>query len=404
MTPNMCWSRALALAVAWLALGILAAPASAQQPGGFNPQGMAREALGKPFVGVTTDGTPRADLFEIAPTGVSAAPVAEAARALLAALEAPHRDKIGFPVDDEAWRNWANIHRFPREGVALAEMSEAQRQAAYALLQASLSAAGYKTSRDIMRLNHHLAELVSNFNDYGEHLYWFAIFGEPSNTAPWGWQIEGHHLIVNYFVLGDQIVMTPTFMGSEPVSAASGKYAGTSILQPEQDLALAFMRALPPDQQAAARIRPAKGRGENLAEMFKDDVVIPFAGVPAADLGPEHRAALLELIGLYVGNLRDGHAEVKMEEVREHLDETRFAWIGEVGEDAVFYYRIHSPVILIEFDHQGPIALDGPRSTATRRHVHTVVRTPNGGDYGRDLLRQHHLAHPHGPERKDPPG
>jgi hypothetical protein len=26
-----------------------------------------------------------------------------------------------------------------------------------------------------MRLNHHLAELVSNFEDYGEHLYWFTM-------------------------------------------------------------------------------------------------------------------------------------------------------------------------------------------------------------------------------------
>ena len=68
--------------------------------------------------------------------------------------------------------------------------------------------------------------------------------------------------------------------------------------------------------------------------------------------------------------------------------------MGETGADSVFYYRIHSLVVLIEFDHQLPVALDGPK-LPTREHVHTVVRTPNGNDYGKDLLRQHLLQNPH---------
>jgi hypothetical protein len=48
-------------------------------------------------------------------------------------------------------------------------------------------------------------------------------------------------------------------------------------------------------------------------------------------------------------------------------------------------------VILIEFDHQTPVALPGPREPG-RRHIHSVVRTPNGNDYGKDLLWQHYLA------------
>ncbi len=63
----------------------------------------------------------------------------------------------------------------------------------------------------------------------------------------------------------------------------------------------------------------------------------------------------------------------------------------------MFYYRIHSPVMLIEFDHQNPANL---RHLATApgpnmEHIHTIVRTPNGNDYGKDLLRQHYLQHPH---------
>jgi len=102
---------------------------------------------------------------------------------------------------------------------------------------------------------------------------------------------------------------------------------------------------------------------------------------------------LLDLIGLYVHNLRDEHARIRMSEVEAHLDATHFAWIGGTDDDAVFYYRIHSPVILIEFDHQLPVGMrhlyPGPR-VPNRQHIHAVVRTPNGNDYGKDLLRQHY--------------
>jgi hypothetical protein len=44
---------------------------------------------------------------------------------------------------------------------------------------------------------------------------------------------------------------------------------------------------------------------------------------------------------------------------------------------------------LIEFDHQNPVALPGPRVPG-RLHVHSLIRTPNGNDYGKDLLKQHY--------------
>ena len=46
--------------------------------------------------------------------------------------------------------------------------------------------------------------------------------------------------------------MTPTFMGSEPVVAESGRWAGTAVLQGEQDKGLAFMRSLTADPEALA--------------------------------------------------------------------------------------------------------------------------------------------------------
>ena len=79
--------------------------------------------------------------------------------------------------------------------------------------------------------------------------------------------------------------------------------------------------------------------------------------------------------------------------MKRHRDETHFAWIGQFDDASPFYYRILSPVILVEFNHQSGILYDN--DTPSRDHIHTVVRTPNGNDYGKDLLRQHYAEHDH---------
>ena len=89
-------------------------------------------------------------------------------------------------MGDDEWRKWMNQHFYVRQGVGFAEMSEAQRGAAIGLLRASLSAKGLRTTRDIMRLNHTLAELTQDFEQYGEWLYWITLMGTPSPTEPWG--------------------------------------------------------------------------------------------------------------------------------------------------------------------------------------------------------------------------
>jgi len=127
-------------------------------------------------------------------------------------------------------------------------------------------------------------------------------------------------------------------------------------------------------------------------------VVLDYAGAGAADFAAPQRKQLLDLVELYVGNMSEGHARVRMDEVRRHMDRTWFAWMGGADSTSVYYYRIHSPVILIEFDHQRPANLAQfakDRNAPTRQHIHCVVRTPNGNDYGKDLLRQHYLAHAH---------
>src|SRR5258708_31885000 len=180
--------------------------------------------LAEPFKGITTNGTPQPGLFPIRSTGISTEPVRKAAAAFLAALEPEQRKKTLFPVDDVEWRKWMNQDFYIRQGVSFKEMSGAQRESAFGLMRASLSAKGLQLSRDIMKLNYTLGELNNNdFVRYGEWAYWITMMGEPSKDKPWGWQLDGHHLIVNYFVLGDQVVMTPLFVGSEPTIHPSGK-------------------------------------------------------------------------------------------------------------------------------------------------------------------------------------
>jgi len=356
------------------------------------------QGLAEPFKGVTTHGEVQKDLFHIRSTGVSTEPVRKAALALFDTLSPAQQAKTKFPIDDPEWRKWMNQHFYVRQGVGFDEMNPTQRDAAFGLLKASLSAKGLQLSKDIMNLNRTLGELNNNdFPQYNELLYWLTLMGEPSATEPWGWQIDGHHLIINYFVLGDQVVMSPVFVGSEPVIAESGQFKGTAILQEEQNRGLALIQAFDSDQQTKAIIQSDKTRNNNLTEAFKDNLVLDYAGIKASELTQGQRTQLLDLVGLYISNLEEGHAKVRMSEVEEHLDETCFAWVGGTSDDAVFYYRIQSPVILIEFDHQGPVGMRQyfPDRSPNRQHIHVVVRTPNGNDYGKDLLRQHLEKHPH---------
>lgn len=347
-----------------------------------------------PYVGILSSKGAELGLFPIKSTGVSTEPIQKAAEVFIAELTEDQRARTLFPVDDSEWRKWDNRHSPKRQGVGFNEMSEVQRKLAFELLAQSLSAKGLTKTQDIMKLNGNLAELANNFQEYGEWLYWITIMGTPSSKEPWGWQLDGHHAVINYFVLGDQVVMSPVFMGSEPIEAKAGKFKGTIVLQDEQDKGLKLLKALNSEQQSIAIIMNKKDGNNNLSEAYKDNIVLDYSGIPASKLEPAQQKLLLELIEEYVGNMREGHAKVRMSEVAEHLDKTHFAWIGGTTPESVYYYRVHSPVILIEFDHQRRVA-PFRSSEPSREHIHTVVRTPNGNDYGKDVLRQHYKLHAH---------
>ena len=174
----------------------------------------AERLLAEPFIGVTTDGAVLPGLFPLAATGVSTRPIKDAADAFLASLDGEQRARATFPIDTDAWRRWYNIHPFVmRHGLLLEELDAARREAAIDILGASLSAGGFRLARDVMKLNHTIGEITGSWDEYGEWVSFLSIMGTPSHDQPWGWQIDGHHLNVNCFILKDQLVMTPAFFG-----------------------------------------------------------------------------------------------------------------------------------------------------------------------------------------------
>ena len=134
-------------------------------------------------------------------------------------------------------------------------LTSAQRDAALDLLRESLSVRGFDTARNVMKLNHVLGEITGNWAYFGEWVYFLCIFGEPSPDEPWGWQLDGHHLNLNYFVLGDQVVMTPGILGRRAGASPTGAYTpACASSTPSSATGLALMRALSAAQRRQAII------------------------------------------------------------------------------------------------------------------------------------------------------
>jgi fructose-1,6-bisphosphatase/inositol monophosphatase family enzyme len=398
----------------WRAFGVRPMPSmSAREPVHNAPPEVANivderaAELDRPFVGVTTDGVARPGLRSLddAPK-VDTRPIAAAADTFLEALTADQRVRAEHPLASVEWRTWLNVHmNHFRHGILLEELPMATRELALDIVRATLSVRGYDQARTIMRINALLAEISGDWRAFGEWPYFLTIFGRPDAGEPWGWQLDGHHLCLNALVIDGRLVLTPAFMGAEPRDINSGPLAGTLLFGPEEGTGLALIRSLDAGQRDRAIIHPSIHEhdispllqngfdGRMLAGAFHDNAVLPYQGVVGTDLTEPQRRLLLDVATSYVGWSSDPHAEVRLDEVVAHLDETWFSWYGGYDDVEPFYYRVHSPVILIEFDHHPGVVLDN--DSPTRHHVHTVVRTPNGGDYGTDLLAEHHARFDH---------
>jgi hypothetical protein len=359
------------------------------------------EFLAEPFTGITTDGTPLPGLYELRDTGLSTRELKDAADAFLAVLRPQARASAVFAADADEWRAWMNANEWAnRHGVRLRDLNQQERDAFEELLRASLSASGFALIRDAMRLNEYLGEITEDVEILGEWTYWVSVFGRPSLDEPWGWQLDGHHVNLNVFVLRGQMVVSPMFVGAEPRTCETGKFAGTSVLTDFDEPAVALMAALSDDQRGRATLFPSilskdlppelagRADGRHRGGAMRDNLVLPYEGICAGEFDRNQQRLLLDVCDRWISGLPAGHSSLKMDEVERHLGQAHFAWIGGYSLDEPFYFKVHSPVTLLEYDNHAAIFLGNPEPE--KFHTHTVMRTPNGNDYGRDLLRQHY--------------
>jgi hypothetical protein len=356
-------------------------------------------AFDEPFRGITTDGAIREGVLSYEAGVASTAPIVEAARAFLDTLDQPDQRNYALqPFDSPHRRRWVNafFHWMP-PGLYLDDAGPEQREAAMNVIEASVSPEGFEEIRATMRSNQALGDFVNYWTDtLREYAYVFTIFGEPSVERPWMWQIMGHHLDLHCTMLGDRLVFAPQFMATEMAEIDEGPYAGRKLFDAQERRGLDLAGSLSAAQRERAVLYPSMlsrdlppelGRptnGRHRAGAGQDNLVLPYEGIRADELSAEQRALLMALVDSYLVRWPDGHRELERAQVAAHLDETYFAWIGSTTS-APFYYRVHSPVILIELDHHPGILLDNDEPEPF--HVHTILRIPNGGDYGVALVR-----------------
>lgn len=357
--------------------------------------------LQEPFKGLTTDGKIIPNLYSLKTDGAPVEPSAKAADTLMGLLSPVDKARACFDVTANQWRNWQNTEIYVEEhGLRLDEIPEPTRDAIMDVVRASLSERGYEKTSEVMRLNRVLGDLVGGSAVMNEWSYLFCLFGTPSNDAPWGWQLFGHHLALNCLFIGGQMVLSPTFLGAEPIWADQGPFKGLHAFQDEERKGLDLMRSLSDDQQKVALVAnsmmggdlPADRRqiadGLHLGGAYQDNRIIPYEGLTGGNLSGPQQQSLLDLVQEYMIALPPEPMRARMEEIERYLADTHFCWIGSLADQEPFYYRIQSPIVLIEFDHHSGVYLTN--TEPANFHVHTLTRTPNGNDYGIDLIRQHY--------------
>jgi hypothetical protein len=312
-----------------------------------------------------------------------------ATEAFLGTLSAEQRKKATYPFEDEERFNWHFVPR-DRMGLPIREMNEDQRKAAMNLLRTALSEQGISKVKEIMEMEVILKALEGlppeNDRRHPEK-YYFTVFGTPSEREAWGWRVEGHHLSLNFTsVTGKVAAQTPAFMGSNPAIVPEGPQKGKQILKQEADMGFALLNSFTP-QQLQQVIISEVAPNEIVSSNSRKAMMKEPEGIHYTDMTPEQQKMLNGLLELYLQNYRNELAnDLRRKVEKAGMNQMHFAWAGSRVPAAgkAHYYRIHSPVILIEYDN----------SQTNANHVHTVVRDLTN-DFGEDALREHYLKHKH---------
>lgn len=287
-------------------------------------------------------------------------------------------------LDDPAYREWRYLPG-PRDGALLADMTSAQRDLAFALLDTGCSATGRATARAVIDLDIVRRELGGGDPQPGDDRFWWRVIGDPVNDEAWAWRVNGHHLAVHITVVGDQVTVTPSFFGSEPATVLSGPREGLRVLTAEEDLARDLLDSLDGDQLGIA-VTSDEAPDDILTRMdpVADDSVIA-RGIGHGDLSPDQQQRLAALVQHYFGRTTDAAAQDAWDRATgAGLDRIRFAWAGGLQRGDRHYYSVLGPTFLLEYDNTQDDA----------NHIHSVWRDLRE-DFGGDLLAAHYAAATH---------
>lgn len=313
--------------------------------------------------------------------------MADAARRWQDTLDAAQRARARFPFESDERSIW-DYRPVPRRGLALFEMTAAQRERAMALLDAGLSDRGADTVRGIIALEPVLGEIERLAGRHGTSIrdperYWFALFGEPDGQLPWAWRIGGHHVAVLITVVdAAYVAVTPLFFGANPANIPHGPRAGHRTLPAEEDLARELLASLTPAQKAVA-IVDAVAPNDILTTNYRvvEPSMVP-RGLAYDGLTGAQRERLARLVRCYVERAAPDVAAVEWARVEvAGLDRVTFAWAGPEARGQAHYYAVCGPRFLIEYDNTQNDA----------NHIHSVWRDFTN-DWGGDLLAAHYAA------------
>lgn len=342
--------------------------------------------------------------------------------AAVAWIESLDEDQIALaviPFDEDKRRDWHYLNNLPpiymrKEGLAFKQMAPEQRILGHELIRCGLSSQGYQKATGIMilesigwgQLPDKGIEMAKRISDTVGTMdaYWLAIFGDPESGGPWQWQLEGHHLALNFTFADGGISVTPTFLGTRPNVILEGEFAGWHAMGYEKSRAFELLASLDSVRLQQAVISPVVANniftGPERLEVFDR-----YEGLPAGELAPEQRALLWRLINEYVQNYEYEIAAERIAEIQaDGIENIHFAWMGPTGSvREPVYFRVHGPSVVIEFANASNLGGNkapklnpdgtlkrGAHDIADPNHIHSIYLNPKRY-FGRDLLREHYL-------------
>jgi uncharacterized protein DUF3500 len=271
----------------------------------------------------------------------------------LNSLDESQRAKSAYAFDDPEltrW-HWTTPGNFPRNGLPLREMEQSQRDAAYALLQTSLSGYGLQKSLDIISLQ----------NDLGNdpELYYVTVFGTPG-AEPWGWRWEGHHLSRRFNIINDKLSVTPFFLGAWPTI----NNAGLKAMEREEWAARELLTSLDEGQRTAA-VFEQKAPGRHFTQNEAYVSPLENIGIAMSRLNADQQTLVMETVNKYLDTLPELVAASHLERLQTAgIENITFAWAGPFEAQRPYYYRLQGPTFLMEHDNS--------RNRGT--HIHSVWR------------------------------